>query len=78
MEAKYKGDDVIQLTIDTLMTIYVAGFNHGANEGSSVLIDHGTFDAFHRTIVGESPMLDGVSYDIKDKIKLIKSKKKIK
>lgn len=49
-----------------LYTIYGAGFNHGSNEGS--FPEHGTFEAFERLIIGESPMLDGVSYSIKEKI----------
>lgn len=56
--------DVISL----LYTIYNAGFNHGANEGNTVIPEHGTLDAFNRLIKGESPLEDGVSYDIKEKV----------
>jgi len=53
--------------ISLLYTIYSAGFNHGNNE-HGMIPEHGTFDAFHRLIIGESPMLDGVSYTIKEKV----------
>ena len=53
--------------ISLLYTIYSAGFNHGFNE-KSIMPEHGTFDAFNRLIVGESPTLDGVSYTIKEKV----------
>jgi len=49
-----------------LYTVYSAGFNHGSNEGS--FPEHGTFDAFNRLLIGESPMEDGVSYAIKEKV----------
>jgi hypothetical protein len=49
-----------------LYTIYSAGFNHGINEGS--FLEHGTFDAFNRLLIGESPMEDDVSYAIKEKV----------
>lgn len=49
-----------------LYTIYTAGFNHGSNEGS--FPEHGIFDAFNRLLIGESPMEDGVSYSIKEKV----------
>lgn len=49
-----------------LYTIYSAGFNHGINESS--FPEHGTFDAFNRLLIGESPMEDGVSYEIKEKV----------
>jgi hypothetical protein len=52
--------------ISLLYTIYSAGFSHGINEGA--FPEHGTFEAFNRLIVGESPMQDAVSYAIKDKI----------
>lgn len=55
-----------QKIINLLYTIYSAGFSHGANEGP--FPKHGTFDAFNRLIVGESPTLDGCSYRIKDKV----------
>jgi hypothetical protein len=61
-----------KLKTDTnvLWAIYMAGFNHGANEGP--FPEHSTFDAFERLIKGESPCLDNISYAIKDKIKYIK------
>jgi hypothetical protein len=49
-----------------LFTIYVAGFNHGSNEGP--FPKHGVFEAFNRLIIGESPMEDNIRYDIKEKI----------
>jgi hypothetical protein len=49
-----------------LYTLYNAGFDHGVNEGP--FPEHGTFDAFNRLLIGESPMEDGVSYVIKEKI----------
>jgi len=52
--------------ISLLYTIYSAGFAHGVNEGA--FPEHGTFEAFHRLIVGESPMLDGQYYTIKEKV----------
>jgi len=60
--------DVISL----LHKIYVAGYEHGDNQGSFPEI--GMFDAFNRLIVGESPLLDGAFYDIKDKVDDILSK----
>lgn len=60
----------IKTTIDVLFTIYIAGFNHGANEGP--FPKNGTFEAFEKLIKGESPMNDNVSYDIKNKIKYLK------
>ena len=53
--------------ISLLYTIYNAGFNHGFNE-KSMLLEHGTFEAFNRLIVGESPTLDGQYYTIKEKV----------
>jgi hypothetical protein len=50
-----------------LYAIYLAGFEHGSNEGC--FPKHGTFDAFNRLINGESPMEDGTFYNIKEKIK---------
>lgn len=55
-----------QKVINLLYVIYNAGFNHGVNEGP--FPEHGTFDAFNRLIVGESPMLDNASYAIKEKV----------
>jgi len=52
--------------ISLLYTVYNAGFNHGSNEGH--FPKHGTLEAFERLIIGESPLQDKVSYDIKDKI----------
>jgi len=49
-----------------LFTIYTAGFNHGSNEGP--FPENGTFDAFSRLIIGESPTKNSVSYDIKEKV----------
>jgi hypothetical protein len=60
--------DVISL----LHKIYVAGYVHGDNQGSFPEI--GMFDAFNRLIVGESPLLDGSFYDIKDKVDEVLSK----
>jgi hypothetical protein len=60
--------DVISL----LHKIYVAGYVHGDNQGSFSEI--GMFDAFNRLIVGESPLLDGDFYDIKDRVDDILSK----
>ena len=54
-----------------LYTIYSAGYTHGMNEG--FLPEHGTFEAFHRLIIGESPMLDGQFYTIKDKMETLLS-----
>lgn len=63
--------------INLLYTIYVAGFNHGVNEGP--FPENGTFDSFNRLIKGESPTLDGCSYSIKEKIeKLISQHLEIK
>lgn len=60
--------------ISLLYTIYSAGFSHGSNEGA--FPKHGTVDAFDRLIKGESPMLDGISYTIKEKIEeLLKGSK---
>jgi hypothetical protein len=53
--------------ISLLYTIYSAGFSHGFNE-KSIIPEHGTFEAFNRLIVGESPTQDKVFYDIKYKI----------
>ncbi len=58
----------VSLAISTLYTIYNAGFTHGVNEGN--VPEHGTFDAFERLIRGESPCLDGASFQIQDKIEL--------
>lgn len=55
-----------QQVINLLYTIYNAGFNHGGNEG--VFPEHGTFEAFNRLIIGESPTLDGCYYAIKEKV----------
>lgn len=44
-------------------SVYVAGFNHGFNE-KSIIPEYSTFDAFKRLMKGESPCLDGSSYDI--------------
>ena len=52
--------------ISLLYTIYSAGFSHGSNEGS--FPEHGTFDAFNRLIVGESPTQNDITYAIKEKI----------
>jgi hypothetical protein len=49
-----------------LYTIYSAGFNHGSNEG--YFPEHGTFDAFNRLLIGESPLENDVSYAIKEKV----------
>ena len=57
-----KADKIMSL----LYTVYSAGFCHGINEGP--FPEHGTLSAFDRLIIGESPMQDNVSYDIKDKI----------
>jgi len=67
-EVDPRSDTLVKLTISTLYTIYNAGFNHGVNEGT--FPEHGTFEAFERLIRGESPMLDGVTYAIQDKINL--------
>lgn len=61
----------VTLTISVLMNVYNAGFNHGVNEGP--LPEHGTFEAFHRLIRGESPLLDGACCEIQDKINLADS-----
>ena len=59
--------------ISLLYTIYNAGFSHGSHEGP--FPEHGTFEAFNRLIIGESPMQDGQSYIIKEKIdKLFETK----
>lgn len=58
--------------ISLLYTIYSAGFSHGSNEGS--FPEHGTFEAFNRLIIGESPMEDKVSYTIKEKIETLLEK----
>jgi hypothetical protein len=50
----------ITLTINQLYTIYVAGFNHGMNEGFTP--EHGTGEAFERLRKGQSPLNDSVSY----------------
>jgi hypothetical protein len=52
-----------------LYTIYSAGFDHGLNEG--VNLKHGTFDAFNRLIIGESPLQDKVRYNIKEKVETL-------
>jgi hypothetical protein len=49
-----------------LYKVYSAGFTHGVNEGAFPTI--GTFDAFNRLIIGESPLNDGDRYDIKEKV----------
>ena len=52
-----------------LHNIYYAGFVHGLNEGTSDgLPKHGTLMACNRLLNGESPLLDGTSYDIKDMV----------
>lgn len=61
----------VTLTISVLYNIYNAGFTHGVNEGP--FPEHGTFDAFHRLIRGESPTLDGTYCAIQDKINLADS-----
>ena len=35
--------------------------------------EHGTFDAFNRLLIGESPMEDNVSYAIKEKVEKLLS-----
>jgi uncharacterized cupin superfamily protein len=55
-----------QQIINLLYTIYSAGFQHGADEGH--FPEHGTFEAFNRLIIGESPTEDGCSYAIKEKV----------
>lgn len=49
------------ITIDknSLYLIYMAGYKHGYNEDSI-----GTFEAFQRMLKGESPLKDGVSYNL--------------
>lgn len=49
-----------------LYTIYLAGFNHGSNEGP--MPEHAPFESFQRLIVGESPTEDSMRYDIKEKV----------
>lgn len=49
-----------------LYTVYLAGFNHGSNEGP--MPEHPPFGAFERLIIGESPEQDNVRYDIKAKV----------
>lgn len=61
----------VETTLNTLFTTYVAGFNHGANEGP--FPKHGVFEAFERFRIGESPTLDSESYNVKDKIKVFES-----
>lgn len=57
-----------------LFKIYVAGFEHGDNNSSDI----GMYEAFNRFIDGDSPLLDGTKYDIKeliDNLTFIKNKK---
>ena len=54
-----------------LYTIYVAGFNHGVNEGP--FPKHGLLEAFDRLVIGESPTLDNWSYKIKDRVEKMMS-----
>jgi len=63
-----KEKDVISL----LHKIYVAGFEHGDNQ--THFSEIGIYDAFNRLIVGESPLLDGSYYDIKEKVDELLSK----
>lgn len=63
------GHKRIELTKSTLFTIYVAAFNHGANEGA--FPEHGTMEAFNKLLNGEPYLGDGTRYDIVDKIKYL-------
>ena len=65
-----KSQDTIQLKVAILYTIYVAGFNHGANEGA--FPNTGTFDAFQRLMIGESPLQDRVCYGFQNEITFVK------
>lgn len=60
-----------QQIINLLYQIYGAGFNHGSNEGP--FPEHGTFDAFNRLLIGESPLEDGARYTDKEKIEKLLS-----
>lgn len=64
------GDQRVELTIDTLFTIYVAGFNHGANEGP--FPEHGVFQSFERLLKGEPYRGDNSArYNMPELIKYI-------
>ncbi len=45
------------ISLQSLYNLYVAGFNHGVNEGP--FPEHGTYEAFERMLRGESPLEDG-------------------
>jgi hypothetical protein len=56
----------VKMDINTLYTIYSAGFQHGSEEGA--FPKHGTHDAFNRLLKGVSPLDNGVCYDVRTKI----------
>lgn len=59
----------VEMNISTLFTIFVSGFNLGANEGP--FPNNGAYDVFHNTIEGKQLSKDdNSSYQIKDKIKI--------
>ena len=52
--------------VSLLYKIYLAGFEHGSNEG--VFPEHSIYEAFNRLIIDESPMEDGSRFIVKEKI----------
>jgi hypothetical protein len=64
----HKGATVVQLDINTLCTIFVAGFNCGVNSDA---LGAGIHDSFHNTIEG-LPVAPGAdSWDIAHRITVV-------